>query len=233
MTPIKSIPLSDRVALELETQILSGGLRQGDRLVEQSIAREFGVSQGTVREALLKLEARDLVTTEPRKGTFVREVDHAEQAEFQSVRGALHALAVREAMARGTVEFGRLRAAAEDTLRAAETRDAMRYARANADFHAMIIEQSGNAVLLRIWRQLSWQWAAPSIAHAMREHFDLLIFTVKQHHGIVDAMEAGDADTAVRMVEEHYGGVRKYYENLVDEATPEPPPAGEAEPPTP
>ncbi len=67
--------LTEQVAQHLEMQIVTGMLHSGERILESAMAKKLSVSHGSVREALLLLEKRYLVRSEPRKGTFVRELD--------------------------------------------------------------------------------------------------------------------------------------------------------------
>ena len=53
--------------------ILEGEFGPGDRLIEMHIAREYGTSQGPVREALRELEMLGFVRSEPHRGTYVRD----------------------------------------------------------------------------------------------------------------------------------------------------------------
>lgn len=67
--------LTEQVATHLENLIASGSLKSGQRIYENSMAKELGVSHGSVREALLQLEKRHLIKNVPRKGSFVTELD--------------------------------------------------------------------------------------------------------------------------------------------------------------
>src|ERR1700761_6732584 len=87
--------MAERVKHELLRKIMNGELPPGARLVELQIARELNTSQGPVREALCELEAMDLVTTEPYKGSRVREVTPQEIRDAYVVRASLEELAGR------------------------------------------------------------------------------------------------------------------------------------------
>src|ERR671932_592147 len=66
--------LRDDVRQHLREAILRGRLKPGQRIVESRLARELGVSQAPVREALRELEQMGLVVNHTRRGTFVREL---------------------------------------------------------------------------------------------------------------------------------------------------------------
>ncbi|MFE8071245.1 GntR family transcriptional regulator [Marinobacteraceae bacterium S3BR75-40.1] len=67
--------LTEQVAEHLENLIAFGRLKSGQRIYESNMAKELGVSHGSVREALLLLEKRHMVRNVPRRGAFVTELD--------------------------------------------------------------------------------------------------------------------------------------------------------------
>src|SRR5687767_6577513 len=79
--PGKRRPLPVQVREAIEEQILAGALREGDQIVEYQVARQMGISQTPVREALRTLERDGLLVTHPHRGTFVRRVTRREAAE--------------------------------------------------------------------------------------------------------------------------------------------------------
>ena len=81
--------LRDQVKDLLLERLARGEYAPGDRLVETAIARELGVSQAPVREALRDLEQLGLVVHEPHRGCSVRKVSTAELREAFPVRAAL------------------------------------------------------------------------------------------------------------------------------------------------
>ena len=93
-------PISARIRNALLERIVGGAYAPGERLVELQLAREFGTSQGPVREALRDLETAGLVTIRPRRGSFVNDYHARAQHEIYTVRGALEETAMRLAMPR-------------------------------------------------------------------------------------------------------------------------------------
>ena len=85
----QQIKKSDAIAQQLSRQILHGAFQPGEKLRQDLIAREFGVSQVTVREALLQLASQGLATSLPRRGMCVAGVSQDAVAELQVMRRAL------------------------------------------------------------------------------------------------------------------------------------------------
>ncbi|GGE66860.1 GntR family transcriptional regulator [Streptosporangium jomthongense] len=67
--------LTEQVARHLENMIVFGQLESGERIYEAAMAKQMEVSHGSMREGLLLLEKRHLVTNVPRKGAFVTALD--------------------------------------------------------------------------------------------------------------------------------------------------------------
>src|ERR1700730_7599905 len=88
-------PLSKVVSDQLRGQILAGKLRPGERLVEDRLSLELGVSRLPVREALLGLSMEGLVRLEPRRGATVTAITPELVAEPVEVRTRLEALSAR------------------------------------------------------------------------------------------------------------------------------------------
>ncbi len=91
----KEEKLASRIARVLTERIISGGIAPGARLRQDHIAKEFGASHVPVREAFLRLEARQLVVSEPNRGVRVTSFDIEELREVAEMRSALEALALR------------------------------------------------------------------------------------------------------------------------------------------
>ncbi len=78
--------LVDDVADSLEDAILAGRMKPGERLTEMRLCDELAVSRTTLREALLILQQRGLVRSEPRRGTFVTRLSRDESLDLCRAR---------------------------------------------------------------------------------------------------------------------------------------------------
>ncbi|WP_170574172.1 GntR family transcriptional regulator [Ruegeria atlantica] len=85
---------SDDIAHKLSARIVSGALKPDEKLRQDLIAREFGVSQVTVREALLHLASKGLVVGLPRRGMCVAPMDQNAIQELRVMRRALEPVAL-------------------------------------------------------------------------------------------------------------------------------------------
>ncbi|MDF1568999.1 MAG: GntR family transcriptional regulator, partial [Spirochaetaceae bacterium] len=83
---VKRQSYADQVSAYIKDQILSGELRQGDKIVEEKIAAEFGVSRTPIREALTRLQAYGLVNIIPRSYAEVVRIGEKEAADIAQLR---------------------------------------------------------------------------------------------------------------------------------------------------
>ena len=196
---------------EIQRRILSGERKAGDRLSQQSLAKELGVAQGTVRESLLELQWLGLVDSIDRLGVFVEKLDAARICEAYEVREVLEGLASRLACDHiGRADISELRTMADDVLRLSKKSEVQQMGATDHAFHLRIISLSRNKVLIRLaetYRILGMAvWAArdPKIVHA-------------EHIRIVDAIESNSADEAERLARQHVRDARRAIEKLAED----------------
>ena len=192
--------LSKVVSEKIRGQILAGRLRPGERLVEDRLSAELGVSRVPVREALRGLSMEGLVRLEPNRGASVTEVTPQLLAELVEVRTLLEALNARLAARRHDPEIVAL---LQDTLRrgneAAQSGMADELAQLNAEFHERLAEASRNSVLSDIMRSLRERTGlAFSINGRARAREDW-----KEHAGVLAAVIEGDEEIAALLAARH------------------------------
>ena len=192
--------LSEVVSRQIGGRILAGTLKPGERLVEDRLSAELGVSRVPVREARRGLSAEGLVTLLPRRGATVVEVTPESVAELVEVRALLEGLNAKLAAQHHDPEIIEQ---LKDTLargnQAAKTGTAEELAHLNAEFHERLAVASRNTVLSEVMRGLRER---TSIAFAIngraraREDWD-------EHAGILAAVIAGDAELAALLANRH------------------------------
>ncbi len=88
--------LAENAADRIREQVLIGGYRQGQHLVEAKIAEELQISRGPVREAFKMLRAEGLLNEEPRRGTFVVSITAQDVRDIYGLRAAIEGAAARQ-----------------------------------------------------------------------------------------------------------------------------------------
>lgn len=194
--------LREQVFEHLREEILTSRLAPGTELNEVALAQELGTSRGPLREALGRLAAEGLVTIVPRRGAMVSRLTREEFLDSYRVREALESLAVRLAVPRLTDEdLASLRAMSDEMIAHADADDQQRFFEVNARFHQAFVAASGNEKLQEIHRVLIAQMGRMlSTSLALRGSMQQ---SVAEHRAILGAVEARDAERAVRLLEEH------------------------------
>lgn len=212
--PLEREVLSERVKDRILTWILEGELAPGSRIVETRVARQLGMSQAPVREALRDLATLGFVDMEPYRGSRVRQPTKEELVEAIEVRAELEALAGRLAAARRSEEcletLERLYGAMKE---AGDAGDVHEHAVRNAEFHATIVEAAENATLLRLWSML--EPFLRTYVTASIPGIDLH-WLAERHRSILDAIRAKDIEAAARAMRQHAAEAADFIEELED-----------------
>ena len=192
--------LRERALEALRTAIISGQYRPGDHLGEEELAGRLGVSRGTVREALRHLQQEGLVTAGARGMLRVHSLTPDEIRDLFEVRAALEGLAVTLLIAspKRSEAVTRLRTALADL----DDTDQDFSAHIDADlrFQLLLCQLAENSVLVDAWRRLEGQVRITIFSDNQR-HWNIL--SGSHHAPIVDAIEDGDADQAVKVLQDH------------------------------
>ena len=179
---------------------MQGELHPGNRLVELKIAAEFSTSQAPVREALRELETMGVVETLPNKGARVRTITNEELRQLYDVRAQLESYAAQLATENGVQLKSRLKEAVVAMRRAARESDSTAFANHNSHFHRLIVEASGNKVLLELWETLNVQ--SRTMTNVTRTRRNLMELA-DSHQDIVNAIASGKPEIAHLAAKEH------------------------------
>ncbi|HEY8018842.1 MAG TPA: GntR family transcriptional regulator [Actinomycetota bacterium] len=194
--------LAEDAADRIREQILAGGFRQGEHLVEAKIAEQLTISRGPVREAFKLLRAEGLLNEEPRRGTFVVSLSAEDVREIYGLRAALEGRAGRLLARDGDTEaLTTLRSLVDGIDAAVATGDAVTVSRADLAFHEGLCRLCGNSRILEVFDRY-----VPTLRALLRmdEHVLRSLDEVSgQHRELVDAISSGDEEAAARLLSEH------------------------------
>lgn len=182
--------------------IIDGRLPPGQRLKEEELARELGISRTPVREALLLLESEGLVESIPRRGATVRSYAVGDLDDVYQLRALLEGYAARRAATRISADdVARLEqsCARFDRLRAED--DLLDLVRENLLFHSIIHEAAASDRLAALVRKVieiplvykSFYWYSPE-QKLISQHY---------HRQLTRAMSLGDGERAELIMKEH------------------------------
>lgn len=150
LSDIDSSSRPDRIAELLRDAITTGRFHPGSQIVESRFARQLGVGQNAVREALHRLEFEGFVHKLPNVGTFVATITGHDLDQIYRMRIELEALAVywaREKDRPGDADLARLSQHLDDAAQAARCSDLSAYAQADTAFHRCLWSMAGNKYL--------------------------------------------------------------------------------------
>ena len=214
--PVENLTLWQRVYDHLRAEILAGRLEPGTELAEVALAEQLGVSRGPLREAIGRLASEGLVTVRPRRGAVVSSLSTEEFLELYQVREALELMAVRLAVPRlGTDDIAALQALIDEMSTRAERKQVAEFFEANTAFHARLVDASGNAKLVDMYRQLLDQ-----LGRYRRRSLQLrgnLQRSVAEHAAILRAAKRGDAERAAHLMSEHIRVPQRGLKALADD----------------
>lgn len=190
--------LTDR----LRNDILNGSFAPGERLVELHLTERYAVGRGVVREALVELEAEQLIEREANRGATVRDIALEEVIQLTEARAALESLAVRHATRNGDQAF---RDECTETIRQMEVavgrNDVDTYSSLNRYLHKRIREVSDHLIVKSLIDNLRNRSAHHNYRLAFRPGRPDQ--SIAEHQAIVDAINAGDEDEAAAAMERH------------------------------
>jgi DNA-binding GntR family transcriptional regulator len=191
---------AEDVCARIRRCVISGEYAAGQRLTEEELARQHGVSRMSVREALRVLAAEGFIDVRPYFGTFVTELTSKQAGDLLEVQGALEPLAAGLAAGRRTAEhISELRAIVEEGRQAARAGRAEEASALHGRFHARLAAASGNdalsGLIVQLRDKIDWVYAA----RVRRPPGD----SWEEHADMVDAIEKGDASLAVEAAQAH------------------------------
>ena len=214
------------IAVQVRRRITGGELLNGERLPpERAFAEQFGVSRGTVRDALRRLEEAGFVEKRPGSGTYVA-YSEVETASIARSTSPLELIDTRFALEPQIVRLAVLNATERALAKAERALDAMERSEDDPDafavgdetFHLALSECTRNAMLVWITERVSEvrnnaEWARMrqiTRSRAMIRRYNA------QHREVFESVRRRDADRAARAMRAHLDLARK---SLVDAAS--------------
>lgn len=193
--------LRDQCLDGLRSAITSGQLPAGQHLVETDLSAAFGVSRGTLREAMRRLEQEGLLVAGARGQLSVRHVDGEEVMDIYRVRTSLETLAARlicEHPDRET-HIARLLTQTEEMARLEG--DLTRQIEADMQFHRLMCQLSGNQALLSTWATLEGPIRICIMSAGLERALHNM--AAERHVRIIDAMREGDGERTEAVLTDH------------------------------
>jgi DNA-binding GntR family transcriptional regulator len=208
-----------RIAAEtIREMVLGGELRPGDRLVEERLTEELGISRPPLREALRLLEQEGLVLSMPRRGVIVTPLSAQDVYEIFTLRTTYERMAIELGVPCKDPELlARCHRAINAMVQAAKAEDRGQFVRSSFEFHVAIVGLARHRRLEDAYRGLSLQLHIYIAANtrAREERNESLDENIERHRRLLVAVERGDRDDVLSELANH--GDRTFLEEMTNE----------------
>lgn len=208
---LRRVSTAEAVAEVLTSRILSGALPSGEPLRESSLSAKLGVSRNSLREAIRLLERGRLVTYEVHRGAIVVTPTLDDLKDLYLTRRHLELAGIREKPTRSQLHV--LTQAYEALVSATSLHEVEPIVTADLAFHQAIVDLIGSERMSSFYRQVSKElmFYFSVLSYADEEYVDPVVSIVDKHHGLYEALMAGDRDLAHDRLASH---IDQNYERL-------------------
>jgi DNA-binding GntR family transcriptional regulator len=204
---IKQLTLSELAYKKIKSLILNNTLKPGDKLLQDGMAEEFGISKIPLIQALSLLNNEGLLEKLPRKGFFVKQFSEDEIDNIFEIRSIFEMVGVSKLTKILDVENkNKLKNFLKEFEYYYEKKMKKEYYDTDVKFHYFFIEASKNDLLISI-----------------TEKFNILItgftkgfildwdISISQHRELINAMVKGDIQEAETLIRQHLDSIKNKY----------------------
>jgi len=181
----------------IKARLLDGRFAGGTLLSENELASRLGVSRTPVRQALVQLEAEELIELYPKRGALVVPISPSEAEDVLEARLLIEQHCARRAAGSGAAVVARLREAIAE-----QEGGVSGFAWADRAFHSAIVEAAGNRILDRQYDALRDRHQRIAAAAVASDPTRIARF-IAEHKEILAAIERGDGDAAATLMGSH------------------------------
>ncbi len=205
----------EEVRAQIVDAIVNHQLLPKTKLGEEKLAQALKVSRARIREALARLEVEHMVVSIPNRGTFVAAPSISEARQILHARRVIESETVRM-LARSATrtqikELTRCVAAEREAWKSGDRQRAIALSR---EFHSLIAEMSGNAILADLLRQVV---ARMSLAIALYDRAHKPDCMFDEHVDLLDAISKHDEDRATQIALGHLDHMEEALDSIPDE----------------
>ena len=201
--------LSSVVVNYIKESILAGTYKEGEHILETEVALKLGISRAPVREGIKELEKEGIVTTVPRKGTYVTKFSMEDIKEVFDIRLLLENNIIKILIYEDKLtekDFLHLENLVKEMGRIAESSldDSNKLIMINLkdmEFHRYIWQKSGSQRRVKMLESIFFQLRI-AMLYDTTETGDLFI-TANDHYEIIDCLKSKDIDRCKKALREH------------------------------
>ena len=212
---VKSRSLREMVYQSLRKTILHGKLKAGQRLIEETLARQIGISRTPVREAFQKLERDELATRLPKGGYAVREFTKEDVEEIFGIRSALESYAAYLATLHITPEkISALENKIEESESALKKGDNEKVVQLHTEFHDLLYKSCKSKKLIDMinnFRDYFYRYRS-----ALLRSEGGIRYSNEGHRLMLEAMKKKNPKLVERLVRQHLAKGREIVMKEID-----------------
>ncbi len=202
MRVAKRKSLREEVYDSLKKSILHGKLNGGQRLIEEQLAHQIGISRTPVREAFHKLERDELVTRLPKGGFAVRDFTKEDVEEIFGIRSALESYAAYLAtLYISTEKISNLEKKIEETEKALRSGDEDKVIHLHTEFHDLLYKSCKSDKLIEMinnFRDYFYRYR-PALLRTEKT----IRVSIEDHRRMLEAMKKKNPRLVERLVRKH------------------------------
>lgn len=194
---------AEQVAELLLNLIMSGTLKAGQPLRENSLAASMGISRNSLREGVRLLEQSRLVRYELHRGTVVAEPSVNDLKDLYLTRMRIESAAV--AIEATAEQVAGIRAALDRLVEAGTSQSPVKIVASDLDFHMATISLLGSRRITDFYTQIKTEltFYLMVLSYTDQEFEDAAVTLIDGHRRILEAIEAKDTNKAVELVKQH------------------------------
>lgn len=212
---IQVASIKDQIYTILKEEIINNTLKSGEKLAEQAIATRFNVSRSPVREAIKQLTGDGLVVNVPNRGAYVKVPTAKEIEEMQTLRHIFEEYAISQLPTAMNEErrarFEKLRVG---MLHALEENNFEAYHQLERKMAAALVRLTENSLIEDSYRKVYTMMTNYSVYLHRSEH-SKFEETVNERIRLLDAILAGDVESAMKELHQHAEHAAHYIQNFV------------------
>lgn len=189
--------IREEITGKIRDELVAGNFEAGLPLRETQMAKRFGVSRGPVRDAFLQLSQEGFLAYHSNRGVTVRHPPALEDRSFvASLRSQIERYIVHKGLGDLTPEgLGQISVALAGLKVACAAKDVIEVAKADMEFHRVILEACGGEDFIQTWRQLC---ARMLLTYSRLKSFDE---AYAEHEEIFKLIKKKDVDKTLAAIE--------------------------------
>jgi DNA-binding GntR family transcriptional regulator len=200
--PIVRQSLHASLVAPLREMILSGELRPGEKVPEEQLCEQFGVSRTPIREALKVLAAEGVLQILPHRGAIVSRITEDQINEMFPIMASLERLAgMLACQTASDADIARVRALHDEMMAFYKAGEEANYLRNNRLIHEAFFVIAGNITLLSFYQQILTRiHSCRFVVRKTPEHWRK---AMAEHEEMIEAFEARDGERLAALLEHH------------------------------